>query len=58
MNILNRIVWLGIVLCCGETIKRTIEEECPDIYENAPKHIQFMAHPYKFIKSKIEGDGK
>jgi len=51
MNIINKIIWLGIVLLCGSTIKRTIEEKVPNCYNNAPKYIKFMSHPIGYLKT-------
>ena len=36
------IVRLGLILTIGTTIKKEIEKKCPNIMDNAPKHIKFM----------------
>ena len=48
-NILNYIIIMGIVLLCGSTIKKTIEKEYPNCYEDAPHYIKFLSHPFKYL---------
>jgi len=44
-KILNRlvseIIFIGIVLICGSSIKRTIKETCPNEYNQSIKEMPF-----------------
>jgi hypothetical protein len=52
MKIINSIIVLHNNTIPGSTIKRTIEEECPDCYKDAPWHIKFMAHPLNYLRGR------